>query len=125
MQVKSKVDFMNLKSDYFLLKLFDIMKKNKSLKIIKYNTKLQKRLNLSIKDYKEYSQLYTPIEIEIKLSYNIYKSNFINISKEEKEFYHIYFDNTNEDIKRNYLTGNDKLIIIKIIIDYQIKSFKE
>ena len=35
MQVKSKVDFMNLKSDYFLLKLFDIMKKNKSLKIIK------------------------------------------------------------------------------------------
>ena len=35
MQVKSKVDFMNLKSDYFLLKLFDIMQKNKSLKIIK------------------------------------------------------------------------------------------
>ena len=47
-QIKSKVDFDNLKSDYFLLKIFDIMKKNKSLEIIKYNKKLQKRLNLSI-----------------------------------------------------------------------------
>ena len=63
---------------------------------------MQKRLNLSIKDYKEYSQLYSPMEIEIKLTYNGYKSKFINISDEEKEYYHIYFNNSKEEVKRNY-----------------------
>ena len=42
------------------------MNKNKSLEIIKYNKKLQKRLNLNIKDYKEYTELYSSIEIELK-----------------------------------------------------------
>ena len=37
-------DFDNLKSDYFLRKLFNILKENRSLSIIKYNKKLQKRL---------------------------------------------------------------------------------
>ena len=40
-----------------MFKVFDIMKKNKSFEIIKYNKKLQERLNLSINDHKEYSQL--------------------------------------------------------------------
>ena len=56
---KSKVNFEKIKSDFFIRKLFDYMKKNKSLEIIKYNKRLQKRLNLSINDYKEYNQLYT------------------------------------------------------------------
>ena len=34
-QIKCKVDFENLKSDYFLLKIFDIMLKSKILKIMK------------------------------------------------------------------------------------------
>jgi len=66
-QSKSKIIFDNLKSDYFLLKLFNIMKKNKSLQIMKYNKKQQKRLNININDYKDYSQLYSPIEIELRL----------------------------------------------------------
>ena len=57
-------DFDNLKSDYFLRKLFDILKENKSLSIIKYNKKLQKRLNISIDYYKECSK----IETELKLA---------------------------------------------------------
>ena len=48
-------DFDNIKSDYFLRKLFDILKENKSLNIFKYNKKLQKRLNISIDNYKKYS----------------------------------------------------------------------
>ena len=37
------------------------MNKKKSLEIVKYSKKLQNKLNLSIKDYKEYSEIYTPI----------------------------------------------------------------
>ena len=123
-QVKSKVDLKKLKSDYFLIKLFDIMKKNKSLQIMKYNKNIQKRVNLSINDYKEYSQVYSPIEIELKINDNEYNVDFINISDDLKEYYHIYFDNSNEEIKRNYLKENEKVNKIKIIIDYQVKSFK-
>ena len=39
------------------------MNKKKSLEIAIYSKKLQNELNLSIKDYKEYSEIYTPIEI--------------------------------------------------------------
>ena len=60
-QIKSKARFKNLKSDYFLKKLFDIIKKNKSLEILKYNKTLQRRLKLNINDYKEYCQLYSSI----------------------------------------------------------------
>ena len=34
-QRKSKVDIENIKSNYFLIKIFDIIKKNKSLEIMK------------------------------------------------------------------------------------------
>ena len=75
-QVKSKVDLGNIKSNYMLKILFNCMKKNISLIIVKYNKKLQKRLNLNINSYKDYSQLYSPIEIEIK---KFGKINMINI----------------------------------------------
>ena len=123
-QLKLKIGFKNLKSDYFLNKVFDIIKRNKSLEIVKYNEKLQERLNLSINDYKEYSQLYSPIEIELNLVDNKF-GKFINISDNDKEYYHIYFDNLKEEIKINNLKENEKIEKIKIIIDYQVKSFKE
>ena len=87
---------------------------------MKYNKKLQKRLNISIDNYKEYSK----IEIELKHVDDKY-GTFINIFNNEEEYYHIYFDNSNEEIKRNYLKENEKVKMIKIIIDYQVKSFKE
>ena len=135
-QVKSKANLENIKSDYMLKNLFNIMKKNISFKIVKYNKKLQKRLNLNFNSYKDYSQLYSPIEIEIKIwenqydKYNIFeqsnkKNMFINKLDEVKEFYHIYFDNSNEEIKKSYLNDNEKVNTIKIIIDHQVKSFKK
>ena len=115
-QLKESKVFENLTSDYFLTKIIDFIKKNKSLEIIKYNKQLQKRLNININDYKEYSEFYSPIEIELKLVDNRY-GKFINISDEEKEYYHIYFDNSIEEIKRNYLKDNENVKMIKIIID--------
>ena len=123
-QVNLKNHFDNLKSNFILKKIFDIMKKNISLDIVKYNKKLQKRLNLNIISYKDYSQLYSSIEIELKLEDNKY-GKFINIYDEVGKYYHIYFDNLNEEIKRNYLNSGEKISTIKIIIDYQIKSFNK
>ena len=122
--IKTKLDYENLKDDDFLMELFSILKTNKSFEIIKYNKNLQKRLNLSINDYKEYSQLYSNIEVELKLSDNIKYGKFINIPDNVKKYYHIYFDNSKKKIKRTILKKNENVKMIKIIINYQVKSFK-
>ena len=126
-QMKSKVDLKKIKSDFFLRKLFYIMKANRTLTIIKYNKKLQKRLNLNITDYEKFAQLFSSIEIKLKLDESEYDENnkFINISDKEKEYFHIYFDNSNEEIERNFLKKNEKVNRIKVLINYQVKSFKE
>ena len=121
---KSKDIFKNLKSDHFLIKLFNNLMKQKTLDIIKYNKNIKDRININIKDYKEYSEIYSSIEIEIKPVKEKY-SIFINMNKENEIYYHIYFDDNKEEIKRNYLNENDNVSKIKIIIDYQIKSFKK
>ena len=79
---------------------------------MKYNKNLQKRLNLSINDYKDSSHLYSSIDIEIKFAYNKY-DKFINIVEEDKEYYHIYFYNSKEEIKGDYLKKTKKLILLK------------
>ena len=107
-QIKSNDAFKNLRSDFFLRTTFDLMNKKKSLEIVKNNKNLQKRLNISIDDYKEYSQPHSSIEIELKfLDYR--SGKFINIPKEDKKYYHIYFDKSKEEIKRNYLKKKKKL----------------
>ena len=47
-KVESKDVFRNLKSDFFLQKLFYNLLKKKSLDIIKYNNKIKERINISI-----------------------------------------------------------------------------
>ena len=102
--------------------LFNNLKRKKVLNIVKINKNIKKRLNININDYKEYSEAFTPIEIEIKPVSNKY-GQFINI-KEEEKYYHIYFNNNKEEMKRNYINEGEQIQIIKIIIDYQIKSFE-
>ena len=114
-----KIKFDNLKSDYFLKKIFEKIQKRKSLLIINYNKKIQKRLNITIKDYIGYSG----IEIEIIPMSNKY-GRFINIPKDEgKKYYHIYFNDENEEIKKEFLTKDDKVSKVTLIINYQINSF--
>ena len=123
-EIKSKDILKNLKSNYFLIKLFDILLKKKSLEIIKYNKNIKNRMNISLKDYKEYSEIYSSIEIEIKPVNNKY-GEFININEENEKYYHIYFNDNKEEIKRNYLKENENVDKLKIIIDYQVKSFEK
>ena len=101
------------------------MTKKKKLEIVKYNKRIQNRINLSIKNYKEYSEAFTPIEIEI-IPVEDKCGQFININKNDKLYYHIYFNDNKEEIKNKYeINKKDKVTKIKIIIDYQVKSFKE
>ena len=121
--IKSKNKFINIKSDYFIQKVFGIIQKRISLEIIKYNINIQKRLNININNYKEFSELYSSIELEIIPIQNKYGS-FINIDKEEdKIYFHIYFNDNKEEIKKTEIDEEDKVSKINIIIDYQIKSF--
>ena len=111
----------NIKSIYILSKIYSIMSKKKKLQIVKYNKIIQNRLSLDVKDYKEYCE----IEIEIIPTKDKF-GKFISIfNKNDELYYHIYFNDNKEEIKNKYeINKKDKVAKIKIIIDYQVKSFE-
>ena len=122
-QLKSADRFENIKANYFLEKVFNHLKKEKTLNIVKYNKNIKKRININTKDYKEYSEKYSSIEIELRPVNNKF-GKFINNEKEEI-YYHIYFNNNEEEIQRNYISKEEEIKIIRIKIDYQVKSFED
>ena len=123
MENKTISNLDNIKSVYTIKIIFEHIKKNKYLSIIKYNKKMQNRLKLTINDYKEYSQLYSPIEIELKLVKNTYSNQaFINITDDNKKYFHIFFNDSNKEANLSSL-NHEKIEKVKIIIDHQIISF--
>ena len=120
-QTGSQVDLNNIKSKYILKIIFDMLGKKESLNIIKYSKRMQKKLNYNNNDYKEYSQTFSPIEIELIPLKNEYGA-FINIEENESN-YHIYFNDEKKETKRTYLNKYEKVSKIRIIIDFQVKSF--
>ena len=108
-QIKSITKYKMIKTDYFLEKVFNNLEEKKSLNLVKYNKNIKNRINININNYKEYSEKYSSIEIEIKPVNNKY-GKFVNIKKDdEKKYFHIYFNNNKEEIKRNNLTEVDKI----------------
>ena len=114
-KIKSIIALEKLRSDYFLKLLFNNLEKKKLLEIIKYNKNIKKRINLNINDYKQYSEIYSSIELEIIPAKNKY-SKFININGKDKTYYHIYFNNNKEEINRNFINKDDNIKNINIII---------
>jgi len=114
-----------IRGNFFLKFLcLHIKDKDKILRLFKYNKCLQKKLNITINDYK--NRYYQTI-IEIKpgeAKNNIRENVFIRISRNCYNNYHIYFDNDKTEVKRNYIEYNEKIEKIKICIDYQVKSLK-
>ena len=114
----------NIKSSYILKRIFNNISYRKLLLLIKYNNKTKRLFNISLNDYIYYSQ----IEIEIIPSENKY-SKFINIrhTDDNRKYFHIYYNNSNEETNRYYIIKdkNYKVKKVKIIIDYQVQSFKE
>ena len=123
-KIGSQYKFLNLKSEYFLQKIFDFIPKKISLEIIKCNKKLQQKLNININSYKDYSEIYSAIELEIVPIPSNY-CKFINIKEDEKKYIHIYFNDSKEKINREYANKEDNVSKINIVIDYQIKSFNK
>ena len=112
--------FDNIKNRYILNHIFEYIPQKKCLSILKYNKVLQNKLNMGKKYYKDFFQ------IEIKIipvqPVTKYINTFINIHS-NKSYYHIYFNDEKEEIKRNYYHINDKVTKIKILIDYEVKIF--
>ena len=122
-QNKSINKFNNTKTDYFLKTVFNNLEKKKMLDLLKYNKNISNRINININDYIEYLEKYSSIEIEIKPVNNTH-GKFINFKNKDEKYYHIYFDNKKEEIKRNYINEDEDIKIIKIKIDYQVESFE-
>ena len=113
--------FEDLKSDFFLRKLFDYLSEIKKLNIIRYNKKLKQKLYININQYKINSEIYSSIEIEIIPIPNKI-GNFIYIYNDR--YFDIYFnDNKKEKIERTYLTRKDKVTKINIKINYLLNGF--
>ena len=115
----------NVKSHYIILKFFGYMSERKYLETIRYNKRIQNRINININHYKAYSEEYSSIELDIIPMKSEYVK-FRNINEEDKEDFHIYFnDNKKKEIENTSLNTDDNVSKISIIIDYQIKSFSE
>ena len=124
-ETKSSNMFLIIKSKYILQFIFDNLSKRKSLNFIKYNKNIQNKIDININDYKEFSEIYSSIEMEIIPVNNKY-GKFINIKNQgDLKYFHIYFDNNKEEIKRNHLDKNENIKKIKIILEHQVKSFED
>ncbi len=110
-----------IKSKYILEKIFDYIQTGKTLNIIKYNKNIQRNLNITQNDYNEFSK----IEIEIIPFKNCdpsYKFIF-----DEPKFYHVYFNDNKEEVFPHFDVYYDfeNATKIKLVIDYEIKSYKK
>ena len=126
-QIKPKIGFSNIKSNFIMRKIINNLNKIKLLEIIRYNQKFQKFFNITINDYNYYSKLYSSVEVELKVVDNKY-DEFINILKLFKILLYICKKNwkirlgIKMDIKV-YLLKKKNIIIFILII--QKKKLKE
>ena len=121
--------YKNISSKYILrLVITGYLRKKFCFKLLQHNKNIQGILDINLKDYKEYyKRRFLRTEMEIipisKIEPDV-KYFFVKMY-ENKEYYHIYFDNDNNtQIKRNYITYKDKVEKIKIKIDMEFKSLR-
>ena len=109
---------LKIKSKYIIKRIFDNIQQKKYLNLIKYNKKIQKILDASIRDYKNYLQ----IEIELKPK-RFYRNEDKFVNLDDKSYVNIYFNNHKRRNKTFYLEVRS-IKTIKIVIDYEIKTLK-
>ena len=118
------VTIYNIKSKFILKKIFDNLQYINLLRIINKNIKLQKKLKKDLNDYKEYLQTEVEITpIKEKFGDSIYL--YINKSYSKfRNYFHIYLDESKKELKGNIIDNAQQFTKIKIVIDYEIKTFE-
>ena len=114
----NKFLYENINCKYILELILNNLRKNIFLNLIKYNKKIQSKLEITLKDYKRYAK----IEIEAipaKGKHGI----FINIPIGEDETnFHIYFNDNKNKVTNRCFYPIDNVKKIKIVITHQVKS---
>ena len=114
----------NIKSKHILKQIFNKLHKSTFFKIIKHNKYIQNLFGLELNDFKVcYEKIIIEIIPKRYLKYAYDENYFIRIKSNEEPYFHIYFDDDKEEIKRAFIKKNESVRKIKIIIDYEIKSF--
>ena len=103
--------------------IFKIIPKKIYLNLLRYNKTLQNHLDLTIQNYESFYKEYNQIELEIipKENFDSFESKFMNIEKEEKPYFHCFFNDEEEESKS---LGRKQISKIKVKIDSEIKSLK-
>ena len=119
----------NIKSkDVLQLIIKTYLSRIKSLSLLNYNKHLQNILNITKKDF----ELLNLIEIELIPINQLKnkKNNFIcNNSnnlfmRQNLSFYHFFFDSNKSETKKDFITKDEKVNKIKIVIDKEEKSLR-
>ena len=118
MNKHKNISLMNIKSKYVLQLIFDNLKRNKYLRIINYNKKIQNRLDKDINYYK--NEFYYKIIIELTLIEQTL-SEIVGVHKKYEPYFHIYINDSNEEIQIKKINNLKDIIKIKFIMDKEIK----
>ena len=116
MNKHKNISLMNIKSKYVLQLIFDNLKRNKYLRIINYNKKIQNRLDKDINYYKEF---YYKIIIELTLIEPTI-SEIVGVHKKYEPYFHIYINDSNEEIQIKKINNLKDIIKLKKNKLYQI-----
>ena len=109
----------DIKSIIIFKRIFQNLSEISLMKIIIYNKNIQAKLNMSINDYINY---YKQTVIEIIPKKEDKKIYFIN-REGGKKFFHIYFNDSKEEVNRNYIEAHENISKIIVKIDKEINSF--
>jgi len=115
-----------INSKYIIQEIFKYMNFIKVLELVRYNKDIKNQLEVSKKNYEK---IFNSINIEIipkdNLEFNENKQNiFINFLG-DRNYYHIFFEDSAEEIDRNFIQKGDKIKKIKITIEPEFNSLRE
>ena len=109
-----------LKSNVILSKIFSNLQEKTALELIRYSKKLQNSIKKTMNDYISYHE----IKIELIPIDNFHIGDiFINFI-DERSFFHIYFNNKEEETTENYFTKIEKISKIRVTLAPEIKSLR-
>ena len=118
-EAKEELLLNKVKSNYILKRIFGNVTRTKFFNVIRYNKKIQKKLE---KDLEDYRKEHLKIELEIVPGGNNF-AYFISYIKDTNEsYYHIYINDNKEELKRNYYIKNDKAKKIKVVLEFPLNT---